>query len=202
MSIRFRERSTGSAATKSRQIAIRHGQTGIGGTMRQTACAVLVILTVLSATSPSYAASNGSVIIHVSFAATLNRVRPNPKAGIIDHVSLTLVLSGTNTVDEKWDERAGRAEHQSGSVRVLGGDTGGRWQVVNAKKLIKRLQRPQNWSIYTVTVTGNKSCRATVNYVLKPGYREFTFRLWSTGQIAYYNNIRATNITCTIEAVQ
>jgi hypothetical protein len=65
--------------------------------------------------------------------------------------------------------------------------------------LVRRLEFPQSWTIATITVTGNSSCRATIQHVLKPGFREYSFRRLQGGGIAYYDRPRVISSTCEIQ---
>jgi hypothetical protein len=153
----------------------------------------------------SDAAEQGRVTIHVKYINKFDRLLPNPRDGIVSEHNLTVILSGANEVVEKWDSRSGQLTRQSASQRVLGGsdsERGGRWQVVGPKQLVRRIEYPQNSTIITITVTGEKSCQAAIDYVLKPGYREFTLRMMANQQLAYYRNVRTISSSCEIQSDQ
>jgi hypothetical protein len=142
------------------------------------------------------AASHRDVTIRINYSNTVNRLRPDPEDRLITNHSLTVVLSGLRNIEEKWNSRVGRSARRSSSVRVLGG---GEWRVQGQNSLVRQIEYPQNWTIITVTVTDDKSCKATIDYVLKPGYREFTFPRFRSREIAYYSEAKTTSSTCQIE---
>jgi hypothetical protein len=159
-----------------------------------------VVAGLLFAGSPSHAASD-SVTIRISYSTTIDRARPAPHNGIVTSHSLTVILSGLKNVEEKNDSQSGRSTRQSSKLHVLGGrdkEGGGIWHVLGPKQLVRRIEYPQNWSIMTVTVTGEQSCQVTIQHVLKPGYREFTLKRFVSREIAYYSRVTVTSSSCQI----
>jgi hypothetical protein len=152
--------------------------------------------------SVAAAAPNDTSTIIVTYVNSLDRLNPSPQKGIITQMNLTVALSGQNTIQEKRDSRSGRNSRQSGSVLTLGGsatEAGERWRVTGPKQLVRRSEFPQNWTIITITVTGEKSCQAKIEYHLKPGFSTYTFRRLVSREIAYYSRAEVTSATCQIQ---
>jgi hypothetical protein len=170
--------------------------------MRVIGCLIGVLA--CGAITPSVAQSqaNKPVTIRVNYSNVVDRAKPDPKQGIVTNHSLTVTLSGFNNVQEQWDSRSGRSSRQSSSARILGGsetERGGTWKVAGPEQLVRRIDYPQNWTVITIRVTGQTSCEAKIDYVLKPGFKIFTFRRLLSREIAYYSRAQALQSTCQIQ---
>jgi hypothetical protein len=154
---------------------------------RAVVASVAAIYT-LSAPSVVVAATNSSPTIRVAHTVSVDRVRPSPKKGIVAHHNYTVTLSGENTVTTKRDSRSGRDSSQQQSSRNLGvaGKKGALWTVASSNEIVRRLDYPQSYQILRITVTGPNTCVAKVDYVLKPGFTEYTLPRLVSGEIAYY----------------
>jgi hypothetical protein len=177
------------------------GMLGLMRRWRASTIVALIVADLVHATRLS-AAQDGVVTIRVSYSYRVDRIRPEPESGILQNRSLSMVLSGPKDIEEHWAEQSPRRRYQSTSRRVLGGgdsETGGRWHVLGPKRLVRQIDYPQNWTIITIAVGGEKSCSATIGHVLKPGYREFTFPRVGDRRIAYFTQPRVVESSCQIE---
>jgi hypothetical protein len=172
------------------------------GQWRASVILALIIASAFPASQLGRAAQDGSVTIRVSYSYVVDRIRPEPQSGIRQNRNLVVVLPGAKNIEEHWSEQSPGRQYQNTSRRVLGGsdsETGGRWHVLGPKRLVRQIDYPQNSTVITVSVTGERSCQVTIGHVLKPGYREFTFPRVGSRQIAYFNQPRAVESTCQIE---
>jgi uncharacterized protein (DUF2147 family) len=97
----------------------------------------------------------------------------------------------------KWDEANTKARHVASSAAVTARQAAG--GVLGPKRLVRQIDYPQNRTVITISVTGEKSCQATIGHVLKPGYREFTFPRVGNRQIAFFTQPRAAGSTRQID---
>jgi hypothetical protein len=165
--------------------------------MRTIVVAIVLLVLPMAGANPSSAAT-----IRVTYTTSVDRVRPDPKNGIIGHHSLTITLSGKNTVQEIKDSRSGSSSHRSASNLTLGGGTdneGGRWRVASATQLVRRSDNPNGSRIVTITMTGQTSCQATVNIVLKPGFAVHTMRRLVSREFAYYSRAEVVDAACEVQ---
>ncbi len=140
-------------------------------------------------------------MIHISYSFSLNRVRPSPQNGIVTKTDLTVTLSGSKTVTERRAIQSGRLSNQGSLEAALGAASGGgrvRWTVVSEHELRRIVDYPQNQTITDVRVNG-KSCTAATQYVLKPGFKEFTLPRLASREIGYYTGVHVTSSSCRID---
>ena len=72
------------------------------------------------------------------------------------------------------------------------------WRVQDARTLVRTSESSQHTATVRVTTTGTNSCRATVSYRLKHGFREYRITRISTGEPVFVSRMHADQIKCTV----
>lgn len=152
--------------------------------------------------STSAVAQSDSVTIRAGYVTVQDRVRPDPRTGIRTRHEITILLSGRNRIDERWDSRSGRLSRNSAHVKTLGGSAGEgseAWRVLPGNRIRRTINREQSTTTLTISVTDQDRCELDVRYQLKPGYSEIKARMMAREEWGYYVNARAVDMSCRVE---
>lgn len=152
------------------------------------------LLACLLLLSPTAFAQERAVEIEASYTVTVDRLSPNPQAGIITRQNLRLHLSGRNRVEEVWQRRSGFASREQAATERLGR---GRWRILPGNRIVEVIDAPQNVTVVTITASGN-ACRIDVDYRLKPGFSEYVFRRVTNRRFAFFDKPRVIASECHI----
>ena len=64
--------------------------------------------------------------------------------------------------------------------------------------LVRTLESFQHTETVRVTTTGTGSCRATVSYRVKRGFREYRLTRIATGEPTFHSRVHADQVKCTV----
>jgi hypothetical protein len=148
----------------------------------------------------------GAAEIVVTWTSVLQEVRPQQGLRRSSAV-VRLTLQGGNVITERAEsmnlrgQRLGSTRH--GQLRSpLPISSLGRpaitWRVQDARRLVRTVDASQHTMTLRVTTTAASSCRASISYRLKPGFREYRVRRISNGEPMFVSSIRAEDIACRV----
>lgn len=157
--------------------------------------AALALLSVSAVTVPALADTQ----IHAEYTANYDRLRPDPHTGIHLKNGLDVTLSGSNNVQESNTRQTGKLSDNQSGRKILGqkSSEGGSWRVIGPNRLERTINNVQNVTVQTITVSGS-SCTLDVQFKLKPGFSEFTFKQVRNGKLGYFTQPKVQSTSCTI----
>jgi len=139
-------------------------------------------------------AQTGDTHISIHYRTKSVRVRPTPRTGGAD-VDFGIVLHANGTVEDSYAVKDGK--HGS-SKSKLGPSKGLVYRVLDSGTVTRTTDLGTHYHKITVHASG-KNCTAEVEFILKPGekeYRDFSTELKTT---AYYSSLTTEYVTCVIE---
>jgi hypothetical protein len=104
-------------------------------------------------------------------------------------------------VQESGARQAGSASDQQDARKILGqrsSDGGTAWTVAGPDKLVRTQDAPQSTLTMTIAVN-DKACTLTVEFKLKPGFKEFMFKQIRNGKMGYFTEPKVGSTTCSIQ---
>lgn len=156
----------------------------------------LALATMLLAVDPARA-----VEFVISYVETQHEVRPRQATWNVNK-NLKLKLDSGGAISEGYTSRtnAGDTANLSGQGRfrdamVHGEGNQSSWRVLDADTLVRTWTRPQHVETMRVTVSGN-TCKATIAYELKPGFKEYLLPSIRDGRPLYFTALSAKDIAC------
>jgi hypothetical protein len=132
--------------------------------------------------------------ISIHYRARSVRVRPTPRTGGGD-VDFGIVLHADGTVEDSYSVKDGK--HGS-SKSKLGPSKGLVYRVLDSGTVTRTADLGTHYHKITIHTSG-KNCTADVEFILKPGekeYREFSTELKT---MALFSSLRTEYVTCVIE---
>jgi hypothetical protein len=159
------------------------------------------VLTLVSLTLGTTTA--GAAEIVVTWVLVHQEIRPQPGLRH-SNGSIRLSLRGGSTIAEGFEfmnmrgQRIGRSLEGQFRNPMAAGLTNVTWRVQNARTLVRTSESFQHTAAIRVTTTGTNSCRATVSYRLKRGFREYRIPRISTGEPVFVSRMHADQIKCTV----
>jgi hypothetical protein len=155
-----------------------------------SAILVLLFVSLLTCSSAVQAAEIG-----VSFTEVRQAARPTPGTTRVAK-SYSLTLRGGNAISYSRTFQSkvmGAGDGQLGMPNPSSRNQSA-WKVENRSTLIRIVRLPQHVEEIRVTKDTDTSCRATVSYHLKPGYKEFSVGRPET----FLSAVSAENIVCQV----
>lgn len=155
----------------------------------------------LPMTSESVSAQN--TVFDISMTFVYDRLPPSPYPGIRNNVSLTVTLSGRNTVSAQRTRNVGRYAESGHASSTLGGGAGagGRgaaWRVVNSSTIQGTTVEQASIRVITITTTGGNSCAVSVSERLKPGATTYQYRRMDGGGMGNFTRPELVSSSCTV----
>jgi hypothetical protein len=135
----------------------------------------------------------GAAEIVVTWVLVYQEIRPQQGLRHSNN-SIRLSLRGGSAIAENFNFMKS-AEGQLRN-RMVGRNV--TWRVQNARTLVRTSERFQHTATVRVITTGTDSCRATVSYRLKHGFREYRIPRISTGEPVFVSRMYADQIKCTV----
>jgi hypothetical protein len=123
------------------------------------------------------------------------RVRPTPRVGGAD-VDFGIVLQADGTVEDDYSVKNGK--HGSSKSKLGPVSKGVVYRVLNSGTVTRTVDLGTHYHKITIHASG-KNCTADVEFILKPGAKEY--RTYSTELkiMAYYSSLGTEYVTCVIE---
>ncbi len=146
----------------------------------------------------------GAAEIVVTWVLVHQEIRPQQGLRHSSNASVRLSLRGGSEIAESYecDEHARAAKRTIARGAVPQPHGGGlanvTWRVQDARTLVRTSERSQHTETVRVTTIGTNSCRATVSYRLKHGFREYRVTRISTGEPLFVSRVHADQIKCTV----
>jgi hypothetical protein len=143
---------------------------------------------------PTAKAESGDTHISIHYRAKSERVRPTPRTGGGD-VDFSIVLHADGTIADSYSVKDGK--HGS-SKSKLGPSKGPVYRVLDSGTVTRTVDLGTHYHKITIHTSG-KNCTADVEFILKPGekeYREFSTELKT---MAFFSSLRTEYVTCVIE---
>jgi hypothetical protein len=140
-------------------------------------------------------AEAGDTHISIHYRSKSVRVRPTPRTGGAD-VDFGIVLHADGTVEDSYSVKDGK--HGSSKSRLGPVSKGLIYRVQDSGTFTRTVDLGTHYHKITVHTSG-KNCTADVEFVLKPGqkeYREFSTELKT---MAFYSSLGTEYVTCVIE---
>ena len=145
----------------------------------------------------------GAAEIIVTWVLVHQEIRP--QQGLRhSNVSIRLSLRGGSAIAENSasmnmrGQRTGRSLEGKFRDPLAAGRANVTWRVQGARTLVRTSESFQHTATIRVTTTGTDSCRATVSYRLKHGFREYRIPRTSTGEPVFVSRMHADQIKCTV----
>lgn len=170
---------------------------------RSRACRITAGMLSLALLMAGESAAIAAEIV-VSWTSVQNEIRPR-QANWRVAVNVRLTLRGGNAISESVQSASGR--RRTGSTRegqfreaIAGGQNrvNVTWRVQDARTLVRTSDLPQHTLTVRVTTIADTSCKASVSYRLKPGFREYRGTRMSNGEPMFMSAMHAEDIRCTI----
>ena len=162
------------------------------------ACGALALASLTLGTT-----TTGAAEIVVTWVLVHQEIRP--QQGLRhSNGSLRLSLRGGSAIAESSEsmnmrgQRTGRSLEGQFRHPLAAGLANVTWRVQDARALVRTSESSQHTSTVRVTTTGTDSCRATVSYRLKRGFREYRIPRISTGEPVFVSRMHADQIKCTV----
>ena len=137
----------------------------------------------------------------ISYVETQHEVRPRQATWNVNK-NLKLKLETGGAISEGYTSRnnTGDTANLSGQGRfrdamVHGEGNQSSWRVLDDNTLLRTWSRAQHVETMRVTVSGN-TCKATIAYELKPGFKEYQLPSIRDGRPLYFTALSAKDIAC------
>jgi hypothetical protein len=150
----------------------------------------------LMITSVPASTADGSITINIRYQTKAVRIRPGHLVGGTT-VDIGMVMQTNGIIGEKISTTGPRPKIAA-RVRSLGKTDGSVSIHVIDSNTIERVANLPSHTVRMRVVVSGLSCRASVDYVLKPGHAEFIAYSTQLGTNAFYSSIEAVNTTCSI----
>ena len=117
--------------------------------------------------------------------------------------SVRLSLRGGSASAENFEFMSTRGQRIGRSLEgrfrnPMGAGSSATWRIQDTRTLVRTSESFQHTATIRVTTTGTDSCRATVSYRLKHGFRKYRISRISTGEPMFVSRMHADQIKCTI----
>jgi hypothetical protein len=137
----------------------------------------------------------------ISYVETQHEVRPRQATWNVNK-NLKLKLETGGAISEGYTSRnnTGDTANLSGQGRFRdemahGEGNQSSWRVLDDNTLLRTWTRAQHVETMRVTVSGN-TCKATIAYELKPGFKEYQLPSIRDGRPLYFTALSAKDIAC------
>ena len=140
-------------------------------------------------------AETGDAHISIHYRTKSVRVRPAPRTGGAD-VDFGIVLHGNGTVADSYSVKGGH--HGSSKAKLGPASRGPVYRVLNSGTFTRTVDLGTHYHKLTVHTSG-KNCTADVEFILKPGVKEYRDYSTQLNTMAYYSSLSVEYITCVIE---
>jgi hypothetical protein len=163
-------------------------------------CVLILAAAVAVAVGPRHAPAlqAASLDIEVSWAEAQRQIRPQ-QANVTVNRRVRAVLNGDSSITETMSTEGPAGPGQE-TGRFRGESWAGRasvsWQVEDSRTFVRTATYPQHLEVLRLTVASDKSCRATLSFQLRPGFREYLKWNPSDGSLQYFSAVTAGGITC------
>jgi hypothetical protein len=144
-----------------------------------------------------------SRVLHIVIVEMHDRLTPTPKFDIVKQhvyeVELHTDKHITETVSNS-DVSSGVGRQDPGGSRemTLGQDVGVFWHVKGANSLQRTQESGGLVSVWSVTVSQNRSCHVQVRMSIRPGLSVYTGTIAGTQTDATFNNYRVRHVECSV----
>ena len=144
---------------------------------------------------PSASAETGDTNIYIHYRTKSVRVRPTPRTGGAD-VDFSIVLHANGKVEDAYSVKDGK--HGSTKSRLGPASRGAIYRVLDSGTITRTVDAGTHYYKVTVRVSG-KNCTADVEFILKPGVKEYRDYSTELKTMAYYSSLATDYVTCVIE---
>ncbi len=144
---------------------------------------------------PIARAETGDAHISIHYRVKSVRVRPTPNNGVTD-VDFGIVLHADGAVEDNYSVKEG--QHGSSKGKLGPASQGPVYRVLDSGSFSRTVDLGTHYHKMTIRASG-KNCTAEVEFILKPGAKEY--RSYSTHLkiMAYYASLSVEYATCVIE---
>ncbi len=144
---------------------------------------------------PIARAETGDALISIHYRVKSVRVRPTPSNGVAD-VDFGIVLHADGAVEDNYSVKEG--QHGSSKGKLGPASQGPVYRVLDSGAFSRTVDLGTHYHKMIVRTSG-KNCTAEVEFILKPGVKEY--RSYSTHLkiMAYYASLSVEYATCVIE---
>jgi hypothetical protein len=157
------------------------------------ALSTLMVDEIALATSAKAATGDTNISIH--YRSKSVRVRPSPRTGGAN-VDFRIVLRANGKVEDEYSVKDGK---RGSSKSKLGpADRGAIYRVLDSGTITRTVDVDTHYHKITVRVSG-KNCTAEVEYILKPGVKEYRDYSTELKTMAYFSSLGIEYVTCVIE---
>jgi hypothetical protein len=143
---------------------------------------------------PAANAETSDTHISIHYRAKSVRVRPTPRTGGGD-VDFGIVLHANGTVEDNYSVKDGK--HGS-SKSKLGPSKGLVYRVLDSGTITRTADLGTHYHKITIHTSG-KNCTADVEFILKPGEKEYLEFSTELKTMAFFSSLRTEYVTCVIE---
>jgi hypothetical protein len=141
-------------------------------------------------------AETGDTRISVHYRTKGVRIRPTPHTGGVD-VDFTIVLHADGTVADSYVVKDG--EHNSRNIRLgAAPQSGPAWRVLDSGAITRSVDLGTHFHKMAIRTSG-KNCKADVEFILKPGMKEYRAYSAQLKGMAFFSSIDVEYATCVIE---
>jgi hypothetical protein len=140
-------------------------------------------------------AATGDTRISIHYRSKSVRVRPTPRIGGAS-VDFKIVLRADGRVEDEHSVKDGKSG--SSKSRLGPKAKGAVYRVLDAGTITRTGDAGSHYHKITVRVSG-KNCTADIEYILKPGVKEYRDYSTELKTMAYYSSLGIDYVTCVIE---
>jgi len=167
---------------------------------RLQGCALILAAAAALAVGPRLAPAlqAASLEIEVSWAEAQREIRPR-QASVTANRRIRALLQGDSSITETMSTEGESSPGQE-TGRFRGEPWAGRasvsWQAEDSRTFVRTATYPQHLEVLRLTIASEGSCRATLSFQLRPGFREYLKWSPSDGSLMYFSALTAGGITC------
>lgn len=140
-------------------------------------------------------AETGDTHISIHYRSKSVRVRPTPSTGGAD-VDFGIVLHANGTIEDSYSVKEGK--HGASNSKLGPVSQKLVYRVIDSGTFTRTVDLGTHYHKITVHTSG-KNCTADVEFILKPGVKEFRDYSTQLKTTAYYSSLGIQYITCVIE---
>jgi hypothetical protein len=140
-------------------------------------------------------AKTGDTHISIHYRAKSVRVRPTPRIGGGD-VDFGIVLHANGKVEDDWSVKDGKRGSSRSKLGPI--SEGVVYRVLDTGTITRTGNVGSHYHKIIIRVSG-KNCTADVEFILKPGMKEYLEYSTELKTMAYYSSLGTEYVTCVIE---
>ena len=173
-------------------------------TLDRVAPAALLSGLLIGLNAAALAQAVGAMKMHVTIVETHDRLTPTPEFGIAKRIDLEIVLNANKHVEESsthmdvtgskphFDERREQSASLGGTGRAV-------WHVLGENKLQRIGESYGQLMIWTVEITGARTCTVDVKYILKSGASFRKAKIAGTDIDGTFTVSKVQSASCSVE---